>query len=123
MNILAVRGAITVDESREEGRAMINAAGTLMKALAEVNGFSPESVISVQLTQTKDLRDMNAASALRTACPEYSSVPLFCSQEPDVLGALPRTIRVLVTWSGTGPAVPVYAGGATDLRPDLIKNK
>ena len=119
MNILAVRGAVSLDEGPDEETIMIDALGKLVGTLAEHNGFSTDDVVSVQLTQTIDLRKKNAASALRDAMPTYGKVPLFCSVEPDVEGSLARTVRILITWRGNGSATPVYLGKAASLRPDL----
>jgi len=119
MCITAVRGAIALNESGEEASQMVRALGELFDSLALTNNFTPDDIVSIQFTQTSDLKKMNAAAALRAARPEYGGTVLFCSQEPDVEGSLPRTIRVLVTWRGNGPATPVYSGAAAALRPDL----
>ena len=66
-----------------------------------------------------DLKKKNAAAALREAHPAYAGVPLFCSIEPDVELSLPRTVRILITWRGSGSVTPVYMGKASSLRPDL----
>lgn len=119
MSIVAVRGAVSLEKNSDEESGMIEAVGNLLKSLEQKNNFSPPDIVSVQMTQTADLRVKNAAAALRDAVPAYGQVPLFCSMEPDVTGSLPRTVRVLVTWRGEGTAVPVYLGGAASLRPDL----
>ncbi len=119
MNITAVRGAIALKESGEETSLMVKAMKELFDSLALKNNFTPNDIISIQFTQTLDLKKMNAATALRSAIPEYGGVALFCSQEPDVENSLPRIIRVLVTWRGDGPGIPVYSGNAATLRQDL----
>lgn len=119
--ILAVRGAVTLEE--DTSPAMIAAMGELIDALEKQNGFTHGDIVSLQFTQTTDIGTRNAASALREARPAYGSVPLFCAQEPDCQGSLPRTVRVLVTWYGRGPAKPVYLGESTSLRPDLDGGK
>lgn len=119
--ILAVRGAVTLDE--DTSPAIVAAMGELIDALENRNGFAHGNIVSLQFTQTADIRSRNAASALREARPGYGSVPLFCSQEPGYDGSLPRTVRVLVTWYGKGPAEPVYLGKSTTLRPDLDGGK
>jgi chorismate mutase len=98
---------------------MVGAIDNLLKSLVKENNISPERIVSIQFTQTSDLIHMNAAAALRIAFPDYSALPLFCSQEPEVIGMLPRTVRILITWHGKGPAIPVYLGDAALLRPDL----
>ncbi len=119
MSIVAVRGAVSLDEGLDEGYRMVDAVGKLVVSLTKANGFSPDDVISIQLTQTSDLRNKNAATALREAVPAFGKVPLFCSLEPDIEGSLPRMVRILVTWKGRGPVTPVYLGKAASLRPDL----
>jgi chorismate mutase len=119
MNIIAVRGAVALEELIDESSQMMIALGDLLDALATSNNFEVNQIISIQFTQTNDLRKMNAAAALRSSRPEYSSVPLFCSLEPDIENSLPRTVRVLVTYRGKSPGKPVYSGAAAALRPDL----
>lgn len=119
--VLAARGAVTIEESqtRSEEAMMVEALGRLMDELCLTNNISIPDIISLQFTQTSDLKRKNAAAALRTARPAYSQVPLFCSAEPDVEGSMPRTVRVLVNWMGTGTVKAVYIGEASKLRPDL----
>ena len=118
-NIVSVRGAVSIPEEGDESDATVAAIGRLMGELARQNGFSPEDLVNIMFTQTVDLTQMNAAAALRRAAPEYSPVPLFCAAEPDIDGAPGRLIRVLVTFHGAGPGVPVYLDRARALRPDL----
>jgi len=68
---------------------------------------------------TEDLTAANPATGLRRT--GFSATPLFCTQEARVDGALPRVIRVLVTYEAPEGAVPVpvYLDGAEGLRPDL----
>jgi len=119
MYITAVRGAAALEEHGDESLQMISVLGDLLDALSEINNFEIKQIISIQFTQTHDLKKMNAAAALRSARPGYGQVPLFCSLEPDIEGSLPRTVRVLVTFKGEGPGIPVYSGAAAALRPDL----
>jgi len=119
MNITAVRGAAALEEHGDESSQMKFALGNLLDELARINNFKADRIISIQFTQTGDLKKMNAAAALRSVRPEYGRVPLFCSLEPDIENSLPRTVRVLVTFHGNGPGIPVYSGAASALRPDL----
>jgi chorismate mutase len=117
MKVYAVRGAVTV----EDGDMSLH-VGELMSELADENGFRPENIISIQFTQTSDLNFMNAASALRKFTDIYNNVPLFCSQEPEIKGSLPATVRILVTWQEKRSrikTVPVYLGKTALLRPDI----
>ena len=119
MDITAVRGATALAAKGDEAAVMVEALGMLFDALIMKNNISIEDIISIQFTQTADLNKMNAAAALRKARPAFSQVPLFCSLEPEVENSLPRTVRVLITWRGDGPGIPVYMGEAASLRPDL----
>ncbi len=120
ITLLAVRGAVGIDENKNESQTMVNALGELMDALEQKNGFTVEDIVSVQFTQTSDLHVKNAAAALRQARPGYGTVPLFCSGEPEIDGSPKRMVRVLVTWRGVlKPVRPVYLGSAAALRPDL----
>ena len=117
MRIYAVRGAVTVDDGN-----MSLHVGKLMSELADKNNFLPENIISIQFTQTSDLRSVNAASALREYTDKYDNVPLFCAQEPEIKDSLPATVRIMVTWQKKGKrrkTVPVYLGKTSSLRPDI----
>ena len=72
---------------------------------------------------TDDLTAANPAAGLRKT--GFAATPLFCTQEAKIDGALPRVIRVLVTWDSLErrAAVPVYLDGAEVLRPDLDLSK
>ena len=114
----AIRGSITADADTRE--AIDEAVGQMMKALFEENGLREEDLVSVIFSQTRDLRSRNAAAACR-ASGFCSRTPLFCVQEADTEGALPKAIRVLVTAEGgrKEDARMVYLKGASVLRPDL----
>ncbi len=101
------------------------AVGGLFDELCRLNGFSAPDLVSVQFTMTRDLDALNAATALRTAGTvlDVSTVPLFCAQEPEVKGMMPRVVRMMVSvYMAEGSRVRnVYAGGAEKLRPDLAE--
>lgn len=117
--VIAARGAVNVDDPGDEAESMVRRVGQLMDELTRCNSIDTDDIISVQFTQTADLKRMNAAGALRRARSIYSAVPLFCAQEPPVEGMPPRIVRVMITWRGTGEPHSVYLGKAADLRPDL----
>ncbi|MBP5465276.1 MAG: chorismate mutase, partial [Treponema sp.] len=87
--------------------------------------FDAADMVSVQFTMTGDLNELNAATALRTAGTrlDVSSVPLFCAQEPEVKGMLPRVIRIMVSvYMAEGSKIRnVYLNGAQVLRPDFAE--
>jgi len=114
----AVRGAIRVAE--DSAGAIHEAAVRLTAGLLARNGITAGRIVSVLFSLTRDLSSLNPASAARTLGLE--EVPLFCLQEADIAGAMPRVLRVLLTYEGeAGRApVPVYLEGAEALRPDLF---
>ncbi|OQX30124.1 MAG: chorismate mutase [Spirochaeta sp. LUC14_002_19_P3] len=116
--IIAVRGAVSIDESRDESQAMAEAVGQLLEKILSLNNLDIEDIISIQFTQTADLKQKNAASALRESRSDYNSTPLFCAQEPAIEGMLPRIVRVMLTGWGRKPVKPVYLGETSRLRPD-----
>ena len=85
------------------------------------NGLGEDGIISIFFSVTKDIRSINPAAALR-AGGEFAETALFCAQEPDVAGALPMIIRVMMTCeldTGKTELNHVYIDGAEKLRPDL----
>jgi chorismate mutase len=119
IRVRAVRGAIGIDAN--EGELIRRGVVELVEAIEEKNRIVTDSYVSIVFSQTHDLTALNPATALRSR--GYESVPLFCTQEPDYHGSVPRIIRVLVTWyapDGFMP-VPVYLNGAERLRSDLFE--
>lgn len=112
----AVRGAIclTADDADE----MREAVGALVCEMLERNGLVPADLVSVILTATPDLRSAFPAEGARSC--GLVDVPLLCAQEMDVVGAMPRVVRVLMHVTAEVPEVThVYLRGAEALRQDL----
>ncbi len=117
--LYALRGAtqLHMDTPQE----MQEKVGALMKELFEMNGIASESVVSIQFSVTRDLTSLNPATAFRKATGE-GSIPLFCSQEPEIEGMPERTVRVMLHLyreSSLGAPRALYHGATTALRPDL----
>ena len=91
----------------------------LVQRLMVVNKIRDDQIISLIISQTDDLDRVNAATALRTI--GFAQTPLFCCREPDYPQALPRIIRVLLTfWAPRKrPPQPIYLEGAVALRRDI----
>ena len=93
--------------------------------LFKKNNLLPKDFVSIQFTVTDDLDAMNPAAALRKGQGDFdvSQIPLFCAQEPKVLGSPKQMIRVLVSayMDKDSEAVPVYINGGEKLRPDFAK--
>jgi len=123
--IRAARGAIQV---ASDSRDAIHAAGArLVRELLAANGLVESDIVSLVFSLTSDLGAGNPATGLRRE--GFADVPLFCVQEAEVEGSMPRVIRLLATfeapssWTAVGRtrAEAVYLDGARALRPDLAK--
>ena len=116
--VRAVRGATTVDA--DEAPLIHEATRELVTAIVARNGIAPADVVSALFTMTPDLRSDFPARAVREL--GWSDVPMLCTIEVDVRGALPRCIRALVHVESTldrSAVRHVYLRGARVLRPDL----
>ncbi len=114
---MSVRGAVQVREDARD--AIWGASALLVGNLLEANRLKERDIVSIVFSVTADLRAANPAAGLRRQ--GFAETPLFCVQEADVEGGMPRVIRVLLTFNARGrrAPVPVYLGGAAALRPDL----
>ena len=115
-----VRGATTVESnSRDE---ILAAARQLLALMIRRNDIRKEDVASATFSSTHDLnREFPALAARQMG---WLEVPLLCTNEIDVPGALQRCIRVLVHWNTEKPQDEidhVYIKDAVRLRPDLSK--
>jgi chorismate mutase len=113
----ALRGAITV-ERNDEGE-ILAATRELMTQLMERNQLGPDQMVSCIFTATADLTAQFPAVAARDL--GLDRVPLLCTQEIDVPGALARVIRVLIHYYAGNGHQPqhVYLRDARTLRTDL----
>lgn len=117
--IQGIRGATTV--SRNVAEEIETAVNELLDILESQNRLSPEHLISVTFSVTRDLDALFPAAAARQR-PGWDAVPLLDVQQMHVEGSLPRCIRVLIH-----AQVPVlhpevchvYLRNAQELRPDL----
>ena len=112
-----VRGATTVE--RDEREEILKATRELLALMIHLNNIQPEDVASAIFTTTVDLSAAFPATAARQL--GWLDVPLMCSHEIDVPGALGMCIRVLVHWNTATPqhAIQhVYLKEAQTLRPD-----
>jgi chorismate mutase len=101
---------------------MADAVVELMGELLARNDLTTDDLISVIFTSTPDLRSAFPAAAARTL--GIGDVPLICAQELDVVGALPRVVRVMAHAALDRPRdeiVHVYLRGAEVLRQDLAQ--
>ena len=113
----ALRGAITVE--RNDADEILAATRELMTDLMERNGLRTDQMVSCIFTATTDLTAEFPAVAARDL--GLDRVPLLCTQEIDVPGALERVIRVLIHYYADDGHRPqhVYLREARVLRTDL----
>jgi chorismate mutase len=113
----AVRGAVKAESNDVE--AILGATEALMRELMARNSLEPERIVSCLFTTTDDLNAEFPAVAARRVGLE--GVPLLCTRELDVPGAMRSVIRVLVHYYGPGDHAPAhtYLGQAQELRSDL----
>lgn len=114
----ALRGAITVP--RNDGEEIVSATTELLDALISRNAVDGDDLVSLIFTATPDLdAEFPAIAARRLG---LAHVPLLCSVELDVQGAMPRCVRVLAhlyTELGSDQLQHVYLREARELRADL----
>jgi chorismate mutase len=113
----AVRGAVKAN--RNDVEAILAATEQLMRELMSRNGLEPAAIVSCLFTATDDLNaEFPAVAARRLG---LDSVPLLCTRELDVPGAMRGVIRVLVHYYAPAHHVPAHAylGEAQALRSDL----
>ncbi len=113
----AVRGATSVE--RNSADAILANTEALMRELIARNGLEIDQFVSCIFTATNDLdAEFPALAARRIG---FERVPLLCTREIDVPGALGRVIRVLAHYYAPSDHVArhVYLGEARSLRADL----
>jgi chorismate mutase len=115
--LYALRGAVTVEHN--EAAAILDATRELVGELMERNAISPDQMVSCIFTCTDDLDAEFPAKAARDL--GLDRVPLLCTREINVPGALERVIRVLLHYYGDGDHTVqhVYLRDARVLREDL----
>jgi chorismate mutase len=115
--LYAVRGATTV--ARNDVGAIIDATEKLMRELMSRNGLDAEHMVSCLFTSTDDLNAAFPAVAARRL--GLDQVPLLCTRELDVPGAMRSVIRVLLHYYASEGHSPshTYLGEARKLRTDL----
>ena len=113
----AVRGA--VQATRNDEASILSSTEELVGELINRNGLVPEQIVSCIFTCTDDLNAQFPAVAARTL--GLDRVPLICSREIDVPGAMERVIRVIVHYYAPAAHEPAHAylGAAQRLRADL----
>ena len=109
------RGQGAGERRRGDPRFDRGAVGELISR----NGLEPGQIVSCIFTSTDDLNAEFPAVAARKL--GLGSVPLLCTRELDVPGAMRGVIRVLVHYYAAADHEPAHAylGEAQELRADL----
>lgn len=113
-----VRGATTADSNTRED--ILNATRQLLALMIRSNGIKSEDVGSVIFSTTQDLTAEFPALAARQL--GWFDVPLLCTHEIAVPGALGSCVRILINWNTDKPQTEIdhiYIKEAVRLRPDL----
>ena len=113
----ARRGAISIEDNTEQ--AILAGTRTLVEEIMSRNALTADQMVSCVFSATTDLNAQFPAVAARDL--GLSRVPLLCTQEIEVPGALPRVIRILLHYYASNGHAPqhVYLGEARSLRQDL----
>ena len=117
LRLWAVRGATKVEAN--EADAIVAATEELLRELMSRNELAPERMVSCVFTATEDLdAEFPAVAARRLG---LNDVPLLCSREIPVPGAMASVIRVLLHYYAPPGHAPshTYLGEAQELRSDL----
>jgi chorismate mutase len=118
MPVRAVRGATQVDA--DERDLIHQGVSELVAEVMARNEIEPEDMISIVFTATPDLVADFPAYAARLR--GLTDVPLLCTTEIAVPGAMPRVLRLMAhidTERSRSEIRHVYLRGAAALRTDL----
>lgn len=113
----AIRGATTVEQDTPQ--EIRSAVGELLTQICRQNRLSEEEMLCILFSNTADIRSLYPAKAAREA--GFTHPALYSSAEPDIEGALPHCLRVLIFAETQEPVRHVYLRGAANLRKDLKK--
>ena len=119
-SVRAIRGA--TQSAANTADAIGDATKELLLEMLSANQISSDDVISVIFTVSPDLNAAFPAGSAREL--GFSDVPLICSVEIDVPGALERTIRVMAhveTSVKKSEIAHIYLGAAKSLRRDIAQ--
>ncbi|MBX5445019.1 chorismate mutase [Sphaerobacter sp.] len=112
-----IRGATTAERNTAED--ILEATRELLATMIEANDIAAEDVASIIFTTTPDLNATFPAIAARDY--GWDTVPLLCTHEMDVPGALDHVVRILMhvnTEKSPSEIRHVYLRRARELRPE-----
>lgn len=120
MTMRAIRGAIQLDIDEREH--LLKSTAELLSKMLHANDIDSGQLVSILFTATPDLSSEFPAVAARSL--DLGDVPLMCFVEMDVVGALPRTIRIMINADinkSRAEIQHVYLRGASVLRQDIAR--
>lgn len=120
MAVRAIRGAIQLDSDEREH--LLRSTAELVTKVLHENNLVTADLISIWFSATPDVTSEFPALAAREL--GLGDVPLMCSVEMDVVGAMPRVIRLMMhveTKLNRSEIKHVYLRGAAKLRTDLAQ--
>jgi chorismate mutase len=118
VGVLALRGAITVDEDTKD--EVNTKTKRLVQEMLDRNHVSHDDLISIIFTATDDITAEFPATAARSL--GLGDIPLICARELGIAHGMPHCIRVLMHFNGDqtrNSLHHVYLEGARSLRDDL----
>ena len=118
MAVRAIRGATQLDVDDREH--LLARTDELVRAVLAGNDLSSDAIISIVFTATPDVRSEFPAYAAREL--GMVDVPLLCTVELDITGAMQRVVRLLMhveSELSRSDVTHVYLHGAAQLRRDL----
>ncbi len=118
-----IRGATTV--VKDEPALILEATEQLVLEMTEKNDVAPEEIASVLVSTTPDLTSVFPARAIRSI-EGWKYVPVMCTHEMDVPGAITQCIRVLMNVNSSKMQQEIehiYQNEAVRLRPDLTEGE
>jgi chorismate mutase len=118
--VRAIRGAIQLDVDEREH--LLASTRELVTEVLRANALDTGDLISILFTCTADVRSEFPALAAREL--GLGDVPLLCTIEVDVPGAMPRVVRLMAHADMDVPrrdVQHVYLRGAVALRRDLAQ--
>jgi len=116
----AIRGATSV--SANDATEILEKTAGMVEAAIRANNVRSEDIVSLIFVVTPDLDAAFPARAAREM--GFVNVPLLDMVSPAVAGAMPRLVRMLLTWNTDleqSAVKHVYLGEAESLRPDWVK--
>lgn len=120
MAVRAIRGAIQLESDDREH--LLKSTAELVTKVMHENSLDAADLISIWFTATPDVVSEFPALAAREL--GLGDVPLMCSVEMDVSGAMQRVIRLMMhveTKKQRSEISHVYLRGAQSLRTDLAQ--